>query len=111
MKSEDNLTLPVNTHWGGLLESGRLNWDYREVKPYWVSRICTCPPTTTNKVVIEKSIRQFKTVTFANRYTGHKVSFEVKGLVVVEGSEYEFFQSGKLYFIIMLGEKLTINDI
>lgn len=33
------LRLPVNENWYHLILSGRLTFDYREIKPYWIKRL------------------------------------------------------------------------
>ena len=33
------LKLPVNEYWYGLIKSGQLKHDYREIKPYWTKRL------------------------------------------------------------------------
>lgn len=33
------LRLPVNEYWYGLIVSGQLTHDYREIKPYWTKRL------------------------------------------------------------------------
>ena len=101
-----NLTLPVNTYWGGLIESGKIDWDYREVKPYWVSRICSCASGTTDVRTIAGTIRNFKTATFTNRHNGHKSVYEIRGIEVVDGTFYDFFRNGVFYFIIGIGRKI-----
>lgn len=103
MESDKNLVLPVNTYWGDIIDSGQIDWDYREVKPYWISRICSCPSGTTDIATIVKSIRKFDTVTLFNRHNGHKSVYSVDDIVVIDGSKYDLFQNGKFYFIIKLG--------
>ena len=95
-----NLTLPVNTYWGGMIEDGTLDWDYREVKPYWISRICDCPPGTTDIQTIKDNIRAFDRLVFYNRSTGKRMSFNAGQIIVVSGDDYEFLMGGKYYFII-----------
>ena len=33
------LRLPVNEQWYGLIKDGKLDFDYREIKPYWTARL------------------------------------------------------------------------
>lgn len=33
------LKLPVNENWYKLILSGKLTFDYREIKPYWITRL------------------------------------------------------------------------
>lgn len=33
------LRLPVNVNWYNLLISGEIDWDYREITPYWIDRL------------------------------------------------------------------------
>ena len=101
-----NLTLPVNDYWGGMIEDGTLDWDYREVKPYWVSRMCSCPSGTTDIDVIKKSLKEFKTATFYNRSSKKRMVFEVKVVEIVGGDDYDFFNDGKYYFIIGIGKRI-----
>ncbi len=106
MANDTNLVLPVNTYWGGLIERKQIDWDYREIKPYWIARFCDCASTETNIHVIEKSLRKFDTVTFMNRRTGRRMVFEVDDIIIVNGSDYKMFQYGMFYFIVRLGERI-----
>lgn len=36
---ENVLRLPVNEYWYNLIKTGKLTYDYREMKPYWDKRL------------------------------------------------------------------------
>lgn len=33
------LRLPVNEWWYGMIKDGKIDFDYREIKPYWTARL------------------------------------------------------------------------
>ena len=36
---EKTLRLPVNERWYALIKEGKIDFDYREIKPYWTARL------------------------------------------------------------------------
>jgi len=89
------LTLPLRKEWYGMIECGKKKEEYREIKPFWTSRLV-------NK---DGSIKKFKYVVFSYGYTKRRMCFECKG-IYVGGGNPRWGGGGNDVYCIKLGEKV-----
>lgn len=117
------LHLTLKNKWFDLIASGEKTEEYREIKPYWISRLCnnlfSAKPVSAedflrwfdNKgsyVSLNHVGNDFEVVTFRNGYSAGapKVTMVYRGLILTEGKREWGAEPGKKYFVIKLGEKI-----
>lgn len=121
------LHLPLKKKWYELIERGIKTEEYREIKPYWVKRLCPCTHECANGhwSQPERCIRTCKAlyrhmnffyegrrigpythVKFSYGYTKRTMVFEIKEIVVGKGFK-EYGAPDEEVFIIKLGQRLT----
>lgn len=117
---ENILHLPLKSEWYNLIESGTKTEEYREIKPYWIKRLCT--KETISKLNVDSisndrkalmtlygmNIIQFKNfnkVKFTYGYTKKSMTFEVINITIGKGRK-EWGAMDDLLFIIKLGNRL-----
>lgn len=118
------LKLTVNKKWFDMINSGIKNEELRELKPYWISRLCEKLPKSVlvggdfidNHTGQNYNFKEFDAVEFTNGYS----RLSPKILVACEGiriyNDYNMSTGGELMvdetgtkqycFIISLGSKL-----
>lgn len=117
---ENILYLTLKTEWYNLIESGIKTEEYREIKPYWIKRLCT-KETLSNlnldsfyndknalSTLFSMNIIQFKNfnkVKFTYGYTKKSMTFEVINITIGKGFT-EWGAMDDLLFIIKLGNRL-----
>lgn len=93
------LHLTLKKKWFDMIASGEKKEEYREVKPYWETRLWAkkgvCVP-------------KFDRVMFANGYSAQspRMSFNVEYIAIREGRSEWGAEPDKKYFVIKLGEKI-----
>lgn len=116
---ENVLHLPLKAEWYNLIESGIKTEEYREIKPFWIKRLCT--KETISKLNIDliasdrkalltlygMNIFRFKDydkVKFSYGYTKKTMTFEIINISIGKGKE-EWGAMDDLLFIIKLGSR------
>lgn len=89
-KSE-TLYLPLKKEWYDMIDAGIKKEEYREIKPYWTTRL----------------IHNYKFVVFSYGYTRKTMMFEVAKQTVGIGKPEWGAEPGKEYFIIELGKRIN----
>ena len=121
------LDLVLKRKWYDMIASGEKNEEYREIKPYWIRRLCykasrsypipwvTMVVASQNSEYLKKEtenctirLRAFTHVTFHLGYSKDRPSmtFAIKEIVCDEGKEKWGALPGETYFVIKLGERL-----
>jgi len=122
-----NLQLPLKRNWFDLTKSGLKTEDYREITPYWCSRLLTVtggkrnqkywsdrlsyPPKNPIENILFCEVEYF----YANIMTlgypksndsSHILKLEHKGIEIRTGNPEWGAEEGKLYFVIKHGKIL-----
>lgn len=117
---ENVLHLPLKAEWYNLIESGTKTEEYREIKPFWIKRLCT--KETISKLNIDSiandrkalltlygmNIFRFKDydkVKFSYGYTKKTMTFDIVNISIGKGKE-EWGAMDDLLFIIKLGNRV-----
>lgn len=117
---EKILHLPLKSEWYNLIESGTKTEEYREIKPYWIKRLCT--KETLRKINVDSvsndrialstlysmnlvQFKNFNKVKFTYGYTKKSMTFEVVNITMGKGRK-EWGAMDDLLFIIKLGNRL-----
>ena len=114
MKNEQYmLKLVLTDHWFDEIKSGRKIHEYREVKPFWVSRIYSCSKAYAEER-IKRLNKEYDLVTTGNEYVefqkayrknAEKMIFKIKKMSIRNG-KYTDLHIDKWVFDIELGEKI-----
>ena len=125
------LDLVLKRKWFEMIASGEKTEEYREIKPYWIRRLCELrsvggrrPAMMTSHLAIfysenahllkyhiethDVTFKNFDAVTFHLGYAKNRPSmtFAIKEIVIDEGKEEWGALPGETYFVIKLGERL-----
>lgn len=109
-----DLRLNLKKEWYDLIESGVKKEEYREIKPYWLTRLTT---VSTNKERVcnrfindpyydDVYFKQYDTITFVYGYTKRQMTFKFEGVAIKEGNPEWGAVPGQLYFVIKIGDKI-----
>lgn len=125
--SENTLRLSLKTYWFEITKSGIKKEDYRELTPYWASRLLTYKGKkqtrdfwymmpikfAENTFEFHKDIQpiNFNKNTMTLGYPSNDdkdriIDFEHKGIEIRTGNPDWGAEPNKLYFVIVHGEKL-----
>ena len=113
------ICLSLKGEWYDMIESGIKKEEYREVKPYWIKRLCdefytdercvTCIQDhcleCLNRNGRRYSCKPFDVVRFSYGYTKKTMDFEIKSILIGKGNS-EWGAPDKEVFIIKLGNRL-----
>ena len=127
------LHLTLKKQWFDMIESGEKKEEYREIKPYWISRLVDWSgypkeslyehknfakdiyydikqgedPNDVIKYYFSK-VNQFDRVIFKNGYSGGAplISFSSPIISIDDGRPEWGAEPGKKYFVIKLGDKI-----
>ena len=117
------LDLPLKKQWYQMIESGIKTEEYREIKPYWIKRLCQCkgsniPIMRTGfycmnancyRCLVEKnnlhSIK-FDAVRFRYGYTKRTMLFKIDSISIGKGKSEWGALEDKQVFIIKIGERI-----
>lgn len=93
------LHLTLKKQWFDMIASGEKKEEYREIKPYWQSRLCSHFPH-------KNAARDYDYILFKNGYSDKSpwIKVEWKDMVVATGKPDWGAEPGKEYFVIKLGE-------
>lgn len=91
------LHLTLKKKWFDMILSGEKKEEYRDMKPYWNSRL------RSKKTYL---IRQYDLIVFKNGYSKNArvMSVESKGIQMREGKKEWGAEPGKHYFVLMIGK-------
>lgn len=114
------LHLTLKKQWFDLIASGEKKEEYREIKPYWVIRLCNEHVGSIGGDFMDKhkcisfSFKRFDLIRFKNGYnkTAPEMDVEFKGIRIgkpVSGLSEEGYLD-KDVFIIELGKILSIKN-
>jgi len=119
-----NIQLSLIEKWFRITESGEKSEDYRELTPYWYSRFCLydgnkqpksfwefAPRTSFNFDSNKVTFKKFKTNIMTLGYpkstdTERILKYKHAGIEIRTGNPNWGAEEGKLYFVIMHGEKI-----
>lgn len=116
------LKLTLKKQWFDMILSGQKKEEYREVKHYWVNRLCVKYPK--NVIVVgaklmhkhsgqQFDLHKFDLVEFTNGYS-HKsprVTLECKRIEIGIGNPQWGAIANETYFIIKLGSEISRQNI
>jgi hypothetical protein len=107
------LHLTLKKKWFDMIASGEKKEEYREIKPYWASRLTTLPKEWTDDCInkIEDCAEWtqfFNEVVFRNGYTKNAptMKFKCEYITIALGRVKWGAEPGKKYFVIKLGDRL-----
>lgn len=111
------LDLTLKKAWFDMIVSGVKAEEYREIKEYWVKRLCIRHPNSVitggdlkdKHLGIQYSIKQFDFVKFSNGYSKScpQVTFFVSDIVIGEGNPLWGAEPNIPYIIIKLGQEIS----
>ena len=108
-----NLQLSLKTHWFEMTKSGTKTEDYREITPYWCSRLCShwYPSGSENPLDWLIKFKDFNKNTLTLGYpkstdTERILKLEHKGIEISTGLPEWGAIEGKLYFVIKHGKRI-----
>ena len=99
------LKLVLKGKWYEMIESGEKTEEYREIKPYWITRLCDEFYTDMWGHIELYNCKHFDAVRFSYGYTNKTMCFEIKSISIGVGKS-EWGAPIKGVFIIKLGKKL-----
>lgn len=94
----------MRAQWYNEIEAGVKKIEYRELKPFWVKRLCetfegdewgNCDPSE-----IRFTPRHYDTLTFVYGYTKKQMVYKCEGIELIE-------DEGWLVFAIHIGERIS----
>ena len=99
--------------------SGVKKEEYREIKPFWVNRLCNANIGAVGGDLMDRhknvayTFKQFDVTRFMNGMAKDAPVFTIehKGIRIGEGNPEWGAEPGKQYFIIMHGEVLETKNI
>lgn len=111
------LFLPLKKEWYEMIESGVKTEEYREIKPYWIKRLCGnwvrndkfvdclygCCESCVAKGLLQTF--QYDCIEFRYGYTKRTMTFECKGITIGKGKK-KWGAPDNDVFIIKLGKSI-----
>jgi hypothetical protein len=92
---ENILHLPLKSEWYNLIESGIKTEEYREIKPYWIKRLC----------ITDSDFKHYDKVKFSYGYTKKTMTFLIEKISKGKGKK-EWGAMDDEVFIITLGNRV-----
>lgn len=105
------LHLVLKSKWYDMIASGIKTEEYREIKPYWIKRLCTCLFIGTQRCYhcqanrYVECLRNFNEVCFSRGYSDVTMTYQVKGIFIGDGKP-EWGAPNENVFIIKLGRRI-----
>ena len=106
------LHLSLKKEWYEMIESGVKTEEYREIKPYWESRIrcqaygmCTPNKPCLRARTVGVCDMRYTHIKFSYGYTKRTMTFECKGIAIGKGHK-EWGAPDEDVFIIKLGKRI-----
>lgn len=96
------LDLPLKREYYLMIESGIKREEYREIKPFWISRLLVGGYSESGEI----AFKNFPLVRFRFGYTKRTMLFEVEGLRVGQGNPDWGAPVGKDVFILKIGKRV-----
>ena len=111
------LHLPLKAQWYEMIESGVKTEEYREIKPYWIKRLCdnwvsrdrfidcmnNCCINCIQKLLY--NLYKYDAVKFSYGYTKRTMTFEIESITIGKGKP-EWGAPTEEVFIIKLGKRV-----
>lgn len=89
------LHLPLKSEWYNLIESGIKTEEYREIKPYWIKRLC----------ITDSDFKHYDKVKFSYGYTKKTMTFLIEKISKGKGKK-EWGAMDDEVFVITLGNRV-----
>lgn len=105
------LRLTLKRKWFDLIKSGEKTEEYREIKHYWIHRLCE--DIEHYEVNYWEGVyKKYTHILFVNGYSKESQWFKIQcnGIEIGEGKPEWGAEPGKKYFIIKLGKILTASE-
>ena len=111
------LHLPLKAKWYEMIESGVKTEEYREIKPYWIKRLCDnwvgrdrfidCMNNCCINCIQTKlhNLYKYDVVKFSYGYTKRTMTFEIESITIGKGKP-EWGAPTEEVFIIKLGKRV-----
>jgi hypothetical protein len=107
------LHLTLKKKWFDMIASGEKTEEYREIKKYWVNRLCISHTGSIGGDLMDKhrvishTLKTWDVVIFKNGYAkgAPSISLDVISVEIGTGKEQWGAEPNKEYFIIRLGTK------
>ncbi len=101
------LHLTLKKKWFDMIASGEKPEEYREIKLYWNIRLLE---NFYGIMPANPEFQMFDAVHFKNGYSKQapEMAFEFLGITIGEGKPEWGAKAGEQYYIIQLGEKITL---
>ena len=112
------LHLPLKKEWYEMIESGVKTEEYREIKPYWIKRLCEnwvgrdrfidCMNNCCINCIQTKlyNLYKYDAVKFSYDYTKRTMTFEIESITIGKGKP-EWGAPTEDVFIIKLGKRIS----
>lgn len=122
MSNTDTLRLTLKKKWFDMIALGEKKEEYRDIKPYWVSRLVNELRESeegkdfsfehTGFWWTMQTPQAYDVVKFTNGYGSHRpsITFKIRDITNGYGKEEWGAEPFKHYFIIKLGERLDIVE-
>ena len=117
MTENKTLKLVLVKKWFDMIKSGKKKEEYREIKPYWVTRICEKQPLSvidggdirSTHDNISYVIKRFDFVKFKNGYRkdAPTVTFKIDDIEINTGRSEWGAVDDQIYFVIKLGKQIN----
>lgn len=107
----DVLKLVLTDHWFEEIKSGRKTHEYRQVKPYWISKIYGCSRETARCINLKRDgfimLKGNERIEFQKAYrkNAEKMLFSVKSLSIHNGKDTDL-KIDDFVFDFELGERI-----
>ena len=111
-KETKTLQLMLRKKWWDMIASGEKKEEYRDLKPYWLKRVCKTVGCRKDCGACQKasysnfSTKEFEEVCFHLGYTRKTMTFKIDGIVIGKGRSEWGAEGGKEYLTIKLGERV-----
>lgn len=107
------LRLTLKWKWWHMIATGQKLAEYREIKPFWTTRLKKpAGRNDRNKIIPSSEFRQFDVVEFTHGYGKNQPTIRVQCLGLCEGTGAPRWGAteGKRYYIIRLGKVLETRN-
>ena len=106
------LDLPLKKEWFDMIKNGNKREEYREIKPYWITRLFDIDKKTkqNEQVIIEEiknnniQPKDFTHVKFRKGYTNDYIIFRIENITIGYGNKEWGAPTNKEVFIIKLSQ-------
>lgn len=113
------LRLTLKKKWFDMILSGEKKEEYREIKDYWVSRLCDSFQGSIGGDLQHKHktiayrLKQVDFIEFINGYSKNapKMIVKCEGVEIKKGNAFWGAEEGKEYFVLKLGEVTDFKNI